>query len=132
MSTERERHRWWLTPTALFRSHMPPVFLRPVHWLDGCWTCAPRSPHAQELLELQAKRRERERAKAALFKFAPGPTVGELRDVMAAVHPCHGGSEAAFTEMRGHWLEARRQQEMGVKPKTRRKRSARSPPSCAQ
>jgi hypothetical protein len=48
----KERHRWWLTPTALFRSHAAPVFLRPVHWLDGCWTCAPRAPLQQRLSEI--------------------------------------------------------------------------------
>jgi hypothetical protein len=79
----KERHRWWLTPTALFRSHADPVFFRPVHWLDGCWTCAPRSPHAQELLEMETKRRERERARTARFKFAPGPSIGDLRDTEA-------------------------------------------------
>lgn len=33
------RKGWWLTPTALFRSHMPPVFLRPTSWPKGCWKC---------------------------------------------------------------------------------------------
>jgi hypothetical protein len=36
---DKHSHRWWLTPTTLFRSHAPPVFLEPRHWLDGCWTC---------------------------------------------------------------------------------------------
>ena len=36
---EKMLRRWWLTPTALFRSHMPPVFLRPMHWPKGCWQC---------------------------------------------------------------------------------------------
>jgi hypothetical protein len=39
MSKESKMRRWWLTPTALFRSHMPPVFLRPMHWPKGCWQC---------------------------------------------------------------------------------------------
>jgi hypothetical protein len=45
--------RWWLTPTALFRSHMPPVFLEPRHWLEGCWPCASR-PQQQRLLSSMA------------------------------------------------------------------------------
>jgi hypothetical protein len=45
--------RWWLTPTALFRSHMPPVFLRPIHWPKGCWQCrSPISPALKRLLEI--------------------------------------------------------------------------------
>jgi hypothetical protein len=47
---DEQQHYWWLTPTALFRSHAAPVFLEPRHWLDGCWTCASRPPHQQELI----------------------------------------------------------------------------------
>jgi hypothetical protein len=92
-----ERHQWRLTPTALFRSHAPPVFLEPRHWLDGCWPCG-RSPHQHELLAGETKTPGTRR-----FKFAPGPTVAELRDLMAAAHPVHGGSYAAFAAARERW-----------------------------
>jgi hypothetical protein len=118
VSSQNELHRWWLTPTALFRSHAPPVFLTPRHWLSGCWTCAARSPHEQGLLEQEANRRERECTRR--FKFPPGPSVGDLRDDMAWAHPCceggfeaapphryhPPGSEAAYIEARERWIIA--------------------------
>jgi hypothetical protein len=58
------------------------------------------------LLEMETKRRELERARTARFKFAPGPSIGDLRDAMAAAHPNHGGSHAAFIAARKRWLEA--------------------------
>jgi hypothetical protein len=104
MSDQHERHQWWLTPTALFRSHMPPVFLRPVHWLDGCWTCAPQSPLQQQALELEGRRLARQ---ARSFRFDPDPpNLGALRDAMAAAHPDHGGSDVAFQAAHERWREA--------------------------
>ena len=63
-------HQWWRatpiavasTPTALFRDHMPPVFLHPRHWMEGCWTCAAQWPARQQLLEQEQARRERAKA----------------------------------------------------------------------
>jgi hypothetical protein len=72
--------QWWRatpiavasTPTALFREHAPPVFLEPQHWLTGCWSCAPRSPAQQQLLELTMKRRQQRAARDALRELFLG------------------------------------------------------------
>jgi hypothetical protein len=37
----------------------------------------------------------------------PSGSLGELRDAVAAAHPAHGGSKAAFAAAAWRWLEAR-------------------------
>jgi len=33
------KRRWYLTPTALFIKHKPPVFLSPKQWDQRVWWC---------------------------------------------------------------------------------------------
>src|SRR5262245_16053009 len=92
-----------LTPTALFRPPARPVFLAPQNWLDECWTCAPRSPHAQELLEQEAKRK----ARAKTFSFDPNvPNLGALRHAMVMAQPAYGGSQAEYDAAHERWRDA--------------------------